>query len=91
MMIIPSQDDYLAKVYFGEWYNTLQDMYLIRTKTAQLKAELKKYCEEKELPDEGEGTPGNEQLQQLQQQLKAAKTPEEKQSIQDKINSLQSA
>ena len=93
MMVIPSQDDYLAKVYFGEWYNTLQDMYLIRTKTAQLKAELKKYCEAKELPDDGEGAPppNNDQLQQLQDQLKAAKTPEEKQAIQAKIKALQTA
>ena len=94
MMVIPVDDDYYAKIYFGEWYNTLQDMYIIKTKADQLKKDLAAFVEAKEIEEpEGQGAAGegNDPLKQLQDQLAAAKTPEEKQAIQSKIDMLQNA
>ena len=94
MMVIPSDDDYLAKIYFGEWYNTLQDMYIIKTKPDQLKKDLAAYVEAKEIEEPEPvvpptGGPNNDALKQLQDQLAAAKTTQEKQAIQSKIDALQ--
>ena len=89
--VIPTDDDYLAKVYFGEWYSTLQDMYIIKTKPDKLKADLLAYVQEKELPDPDDQNNNGQQLQQLQSELAAAKTPEDKQAIQAKIDKLQTA
>jgi hypothetical protein len=51
-VVIPSHDDYLAKIYFCEWFSTLSEVKLISTKTEKLRADLKTYCEKKELADE---------------------------------------
>lgn len=51
-VVIPSMDDYLAKIYFGEWRNTLAQMYILMSKTDKLKADLKDYCAKKEIEKE---------------------------------------
>jgi hypothetical protein len=50
-IVIPSHDDYLAKIYFGEWYSTLTEGYLMITKTQELKKSLQEYCAMKEIAD----------------------------------------
>jgi len=48
--LIPTEEDYNCKAYFGEWYSTLQDMYIIKTEAEQLRMELKAYVQEKNIP-----------------------------------------
>lgn len=99
-IVIPTQDDYLMKIYFGEWYSTLQDMYIIKTDIVKLKADLLAYVEAKELPgDEDDNTDADVDtsaenqnndlmMQQLQEKLLAATTPMEKMQIQAQIDKL---
>ena len=51
-VVIPSMDDYLAKIYFGEWRNTLTEAYIIMSKADKLKSDLLEYCSKKEIEDE---------------------------------------
>lgn len=97
-MVIPNDDDYLMKVYFGEWYSTLQEVYIIKTDVVKLKQDLLAYVEAKEIEEDDDNSEGDKQnqnnqmmLQKLQTKLLAATTPEEKQAIQNQIDALSNA
>lgn len=50
--LIPIEDDYNAKVYFGEWYSTLPDAYIVAPSNTpeKLRLELKAYVTAKNIP-----------------------------------------
>lgn len=48
--IATSEEDINCKLYFGEWYSGLSDIYIIRTKTEELRAALRTYVVGKNLP-----------------------------------------
>lgn len=48
--IVPVEEDYWAKVYFGEWYDTLEDLYIIETPIVKLRQDLKDYVTAKDIP-----------------------------------------
>lgn len=48
--IIPKEEDYWAKVYFGEWYDTLADIYIIDTPIEKLRTDLATYVKGKDIP-----------------------------------------
>jgi hypothetical protein len=50
-VVIPTMDDYLAKIYFGEWCSTLTEAYILMTKTDKLKSDLFEYCDQKEIEE----------------------------------------
>jgi len=91
-IVIPNDDDYLMKVYFGEWYSTLQEVYIIKTDVVKLKQDLLAYVEAKEIEEDDDNSEGDKMmLQKLQTKLLAATTPEEKQAIQNQIDALSNA
>ena len=48
--IIPKEEDYWAKIYFGEWYDTLADIYIIDTPVETLRTALAAYVKAKDIP-----------------------------------------
>lgn len=58
--IIPVEDDYNAMVYFGEWKDTLLDIYIADPANTiqKLRAELKAYVKAKNIPPTPVAAPG---------------------------------
>jgi hypothetical protein len=56
--IIPLDEDYNAKVYFGEWYDTLEDVYIIDTPVEKLRQDLQAYVKAKNIPPPPVAVPG---------------------------------
>lgn len=50
--LIPVEEDYNAKAYFGEWYSTLEDAYIVAPAQTpeNLRTELKAYVASKNIP-----------------------------------------
>lgn len=52
--LVPLETDYNAKVYFGEWRDTLDDLYILETKAPDLRKALIAYVEAKGIPTEAQ-------------------------------------
>lgn len=50
--LMPSEDDYKAKLYFGEWLNTVNDQIILGSTEQQLRDRLYAYTSGKKLPQE---------------------------------------
>lgn len=78
--LIPVEDDYNTKVYFGEWYDTLVDVYIIDTPVPALRQALKDYVKAKNIPPTPVAAPGGPPLPG-QKTEGAAATFEEKNTL----------
>lgn len=56
--LIPVEEDYNAKAYFGEWYSTLPAAQIIGTKAEQLRQALRDYVKAKNIPPTPVAVPG---------------------------------
>lgn len=91
--IITNPQMLAAKLYFGEWKDTLQDIVIIGTPLETLRQKLYDYAETK-MPKKQpvkEPVDNSAEIAALEQKLKEAKKPTEKRAIQAQIDKLQTA